>query len=93
MALIKSYYQPQFEITINDCYWKIETENGIQGGKEKIRVRINCFKNKAIADTNENKYYDYDFEFSPDLISSTNFIAQAYIYAKTLPFFSDAIDA
>lgn len=93
MALIKSYYQPQFQITIENCYWKIEIDNGIQGGKENLRVRMNCFKNKSIADTNQNKYADFDFEFVPDLNSSINFIAQAYDYAKTLPEFVGAIDA
>jgi len=93
MALIKSYYQPQFKITIPDCYWKIELENGIIGGKENLKVRLNCFENKAIADTNQNKYSDFDFTFVPDLNSTVNFIAQAYGYAKTLPEFVDAVDA
>jgi len=87
-----NYYNSQFQITINDCYWKIEVENGINGGKEKLHVRVNCFKNKEIADTNQDKYSDFDFEFIPDLNYGVNFIAQAYVYAKTLPFFSTAID-
>lgn len=93
MALQMNYHQPQFQITIQNCYWKIELDNGIQGGKEKLRTRINCFKNKVVADTNQDKYSDYDFEFVPDLNSELNFIAQAYVYAKTLPFFATAIDA
>ena len=93
MALIKDYYQSQFEITIAGCYWKVEVDNGIQGGKEKLRCRLNCFKNQSIADTNQNKYADFDFEFVPDLGSADNFIKQAYIYAKTLPEFSGAVDA
>jgi hypothetical protein len=92
MALLKDYYQSQFEITIADCYWKVEVDNGIMGGKTKLRCRINCFKNEAIADTNQNKYADFDFEFVPDLNSADNFIKQAYIYAKTLPEFSGAVD-
>jgi len=93
MALQMNYYNPQFQFTIDNCYWKIEVENGITGGKEKLRARINCFKNKDVADTNQNKYSDYDFDFVPDLNSAENFIAQAYVYAKTLPFFSTAVDA
>ena len=93
MGLLKDYYQPQFEITIPNCYWKVEVDNGIQGGREKIHVRLNCFKNKAVADTNRNKFSDFDFEFTPDLYSGVNFIAQAYDYAKTLPQFAGAIDA
>lgn len=93
MALIMDYYQPQFQITITACYWKLELDNGIQGGKEKMRCRISCYKNKEIADTNENKYADYDFEFIPDLLSDVNFIEHAYDVAKTLPFFAGAVDA
>jgi hypothetical protein len=68
-------------------------ENGIVGGKDKIKVRLNCFKDKNVADTNRNKYADFDFQFVPDLNSPNNFIAQAYLYAKTLPQFTGAIDA
>ena len=93
MALIKDYYQPQYEVTIAGCYWKIEVDNGIWGGKTKLRARLNCFKNQSVADTNENKYADFDFEFVPNLTSGDNFIAQAYVYAKTLPEFAGAIDA
>lgn len=93
MALIKDYYQSQFEITIQDCYWKVEVDNGIQGGKTKLHCRLNCFKNQSIADTNDNKYSDFDFEFIPDLNSADNFIKQAYIYVKSLPEFDGAIDA
>lgn len=94
MALIMNYYQPQYEITIAGCYWKIEVDNGIQGGKIKLRVRLNCFKDKATADTNQGKYSDFDFEFTPNLSAGVdNFIAQAYEYVKTLPEFSTAVDA
>jgi hypothetical protein len=92
MALQKDYYQSQYEITIADCYWKVELFNGIVGGKDKLRVRLNCFKNKTVADTNINKYADFDFEFVPDLNSADNFIKQAYVYAKTLPEFANAVD-
>lgn len=94
MALIKDYHENRFEITIPNCYWKIETDMGIMGGKNKIRVRMNCFKTKEIADTNENKYCDFDFEFTPNLSEdSPNLLAQAYAYAKTLPEFIGAVDA
>jgi len=93
MALIKEYHNDQFNLTIADCYWKIELENGVTGGKEKLRVRMNCFKDKALADTNQNKFKDFDFQFVPDLASADNFLAQAYTYAKTLPEFTGAVDA
>jgi hypothetical protein len=94
MALTMDFYQPQYEVTIAGCYWKIEVDRGIEGGKTKIRARMNCFKDKATADTNQNKYSDFDFDFVPDLsVGAANFIAQAYAYAKTLPEFATAIDA
>jgi len=86
------YHESRFDITFSNCYWKIEIDNGIQGGKTKLRARLNCFKDKATADTNLGKYCDYDLEFPPNLDSRDNFIAQAYNYAKTLPFFFGAID-
>jgi len=94
MALIKDYYNPQFNLTVAGCYWKIEVDNGIQGGKEKLNVRMNCFKTKEIADTNQDKYMDFDFQFTPDLTDTApNFIAQAYTFVKTLPEFTTAVDA
>jgi hypothetical protein len=93
MALLKDYYNSQFEVTVSNAYWKVEVDNGIVGGKTKLRCRLNCFKNQSIADTNQNKYADFDFEFVPDLNSADNFIKQAYVYAKTLPEFSGAVDA
>lgn len=93
MALLKDYYNEQFEVTVPNAYWKVEVNVGIQGGKNKLHCRLNCFKNQSIADTNENKYADFDFDFIPDLNSADNFIKQAYEYAKTLPEFSGAIDA
>ena len=48
MALIKDYYQPQYQVTIAGCYWKIEVDNGIWGGKTKLHARLNCFKNQSI---------------------------------------------
>jgi hypothetical protein len=95
MGLISSYYNRQFDLTITDCYWKIEPIDGIIGGKENLRVRISCYKNKDVADSSNNiyKYSDFIFQFVPDLNSTYNFIAQAYIFAKSLPEFSDAVDA
>ena len=71
-----------------------EVDAGIRGGKTMLRARMNCYKDKAAADTNSNKYSDFDFDFVPNLTAGAdNFIAQAYTYAKTLPEFSTAIDA
>jgi hypothetical protein len=92
MALQKDYYQPRYEITIQNCYWKIAIDDGITGGKEKLSVRMLCYKNKDVADTNSGEYTGYSFEFIPDMGSELNFIAQAYNQAKTLPEFSGALD-
>jgi len=89
MGLINNYYQPKFEMTIADCYWKI---GEISGSKEMLKVRLNCYKNKTVADTNQNKYADFDLRFVPDLNSPNNFIKQAYAFVKTLPEFSGATD-
>lgn len=93
MALLKNFHNEQYDVTIANAYWKVEVETGIVGGKNKLRVRMACFKNKTIADTNQDKLGDFDFEFTPDLNSANNFIAQAYLYARTLPEFAGSIDA
>jgi hypothetical protein len=92
MALLKDFYEPLYQMTFSDCYWKIDTENGITGGKTMLRIRFHCYKDKAAADTNAGKYGYFDTEFIPNLDSRDNFIAQAYNYAKTLPFFIGSID-
>ena len=53
---------------------------------------MNCFKDREIANTNQNKFKDFDFQFVPDLESVDNFLTQAYAYAKTLPEFTEAVD-
>lgn len=93
MALLKDYYCAQSGVTISNAYWKVDAENGIIGGKLRLHVKMNCFKNKSTANTNTSKLADFDFLFMPNLYSITNFIAQAYLYAKTLPQFFGAIDA
>jgi hypothetical protein len=93
MALQKDYYDKRLEVIKSNCYWKISpTDDGINGGKESLRVRVLCYKDKATADINSREYSGYNFEFTPDLESADNFIAQAYIYLKTLPAFSTATD-
>jgi hypothetical protein len=92
MAFLKDYYNEKFGVTIPKCYWKIKIENGIVGGKTNLRVKMNCFRNKKVADTNNDSLCDFDFDFIPDLRSKDNFIVQAYIYAKKLPQFKGAVD-
>jgi len=92
MALQKDYYVARYDITKAECYWKVSIDDGIQGGKTLLRCRMLCYADKASADTNSGEYGGFDFEFVPDLESANNFIAQSYIYAKTLPEFSGAVD-
>lgn len=92
MALLMEHKISNLDVIVPNCYWKIEN-NGIVGDKNKINVRISCYKNKIIADTNSNKLSDFDFSFIPELYSGVNFIAQAYEHAKKLPFFKNAVDA
>lgn len=92
MALQKDYYIARFEVTKSNCYWKIDVNNGITGGKNLIRGRLFCYKDQATASTNSGEYTAFDFEFTPDLESADNFIKQAYLHLKTLPEFSDAQD-
>jgi len=92
MALKADYYDKRLDVTKGDCYWKIAKEDGINGGKELLHVRIICYKNKAIADTNSNEYGQIDFEFKPELNSFDNFLTQAYNFQKNTPTFSGAVD-
>jgi hypothetical protein len=92
MALQNDYYVARFEVTKSDCYWKVAIEGGIEGGKNSLTCRMLCYKDQATADTNSNEWGGFTFEFTPDLESADNFIKQAYVYAKTLPEFSGALD-
>ena len=92
MALQKDYYVAKYDITKSDCYWKVEQEFGIQGGKTLLRCRMLCYPDQATADINAGEYAGFQFEFVPDMESADNFIKQAYDHAKTLPEFSGAVD-
>ena len=92
MALQMDYYVSRFEVTKEDCYWKIAIDNGINGGKTELNCRILCYKDQATADTNSSEWGGVNFSFIPDLESEYNFLAQAYIYAKTLAQFTSSTD-
>jgi hypothetical protein len=92
MALQKDYYVARYDVTKTNCYWKVAVESGINGGKTLLRCRMLSYANQTEADTNSGDYGGFNFEFTPDLESADNFIKQAYVYAKTLPEFSAAID-
>jgi hypothetical protein len=92
MAILKDYYNDQFDLTIPNSYWKIETGNGLMGDKTRLNIRMSCYKTKEMADNDEKRLDGFGFSFVPDLTSSENFITQAYTYAKTLDKFQGAVD-
>lgn len=93
MALTADFYHPIYNITISNCYWKIDPRAGLEGGKERLSVKIICYKDKANADINSNQFWTLAFTFVPDLGSSDNFLAQAYAQAKAiLPELAGASD-
>lgn len=93
MALQKDYQDDRLDITIPNCYWKIATKYGINGGKTLIKGKLLCYKDKTHADTDMDEYGNIEFEFVPALEGGINFISQAYGHIKTsIPEFSGAID-
>jgi len=88
MALQKSYYEPNLEVEVPDCYWKITR---LRGDKKKIEFNLGVFRNKERADAGII-IDEFLYEFAPDLESSDNFIAQAYNRLKTLPEFESSED-
>ena len=92
MALQKDYYVAKYDVTKTNCYWKVAIESGIEGGKTSLRCHMLCYADQTAADTNSGEYAGFNFEFVPNMVSTDNFIKQAYDYAKTLPEFSGAVD-
>jgi len=92
MALQKDFYDRVTDTTYTDSYWKIGVDGGITGGKTMIYVKILCYENKEVGDTNSNEITQLDFEFIPDLGAGFDFFAQAYNFIKESPFFEGAID-
>jgi hypothetical protein len=66
-----------------DSYIKVEK---IAGGKELLEVAVGYYTTAGGIQIKEEKFF-----FAP-LLSSVNFIKQAYLHLKTLPEFADAID-
>ena len=94
MAIQMNYYHPQLDTTIINAYWRINPNNGIIGGKNKINYTIEVFKNREMAyNDNFKTIKGFTFTFVPDLNNSApNFITQAYNHAKSLPLFNGSID-
>lgn len=89
MAIQCKYYDSNLEVEVKDCYWKITK---LEGNKQLLNVYVGVYKNKDKADANFPPINEFMFQFTPDLESELNFIAQAYNHLKTLPMFESAID-
>jgi len=92
MALQKDYINVLNQ-TIPNCYWKVGSEDGILGGKEKLDCKIYCYENKEQADLNQNELYIHEIEFRYDFNKAENIMMQIYEEIKGHVFFEDAIDA
>jgi hypothetical protein len=94
MALQINYYYPLIETTIYNAYWRINPKNGLVGGKDGINYVIEVYKNVDAAHVENSQPIDRQtFNFVPDITGGAdNFIAQAYLHAKSLPYFSGSLD-
>jgi len=94
MALQKNYYHKQLNIVINDVYWRINPDYGIEGGKNKISYIIEGYKDSNAAHQEGSLVIDkLNFSFIPDItFGSLNFIEQAYNHAKNQPNLKGSID-
>ena len=91
MAIIVSLVTLPSGLIKDNAYARID---GINGTKDQLSLTLNYYINqegfsegKAVL-----KQEQYDFEPSVEE-GSDNFIKQGYEYLKTLPSFSEAIDA
>ena len=85
MALKKSIVKMVYgvEVAFNEAYIEVVSIDG----KTDIGIGISIFSNstKKVVLNRSREYFKPDF-------TSTNFIAQAYEYLKTLDEYSDAVD-
>ena len=89
MALQLNYTYAPFNTTYNNSYWRINTRNGITGGKNGFHYNIEMFINADHANSKDARPIDsYRGNFISNLNSGLNIIAEAYNHAKTLPKFS-----
>ncbi|PSB82547.1 hypothetical protein C5F61_00110 [Photobacterium damselae subsp. damselae] len=90
MAIKKDFEKPIEGTTkttlFQGAYWVIG-ENGINGGKDDLLIRMNILEQKnapAIIGI-------FAFSFKPDP-NGINYHEQAYEHLKTLDYFKDAVD-
>ena len=94
MALQMNYRHPSLDVLIYNAYWRINPNNGIVGGKNKITYTIEVFKNADLAHAkNPHQIQKFSYSFVPDLKDNAlNFIKQAYNHAKTQALFTGSVD-
>ena len=94
MALQMNYYYSLIGTTIYNAYWRINTKNGLVGGKDSMNYVIEAFKDANAAQAeNPEAIYRMTYLFVPDITDGAeNFIAQAYLHAKSLPYFTGSVD-
>lgn len=74
------------EVEHKKAYWCITT---FDGDKSRISFRVDVFEDV----TKTRRLFGYMHEFTPSIEDGAkNFVAQAYLYLKTLPEFAGAID-
>jgi len=93
MALKKSFSETNSymngKLESANCYWKVTSVNG---SKNKVSASVSVM---AMVDGQiSNQIASREYSFAPSVEDgSKNFIAQAYEHIKSLPEFSDAVDA
>lgn len=94
MALQMNYYYSLIGTTIYNAYWRINTKNGLVGGKDSMNYVIEAFKDANAAHAeNPQAIYRETYSFVPDITDGAdNFIKQAYLHAKSLPYFTGSVD-
>ena len=94
MALQMNYHHPSLDVLVYNAYWRINPNDGIAGGKNKLTYTIDVFKSADLAHAkNPHQIQKFSFSFVPDVKDGAlNFVKQAYAHAKTLPMFSGSID-
>ena len=94
MALQQNYYSSKFDVMMYNAYWRINTKNGLVGGKDTINYVIEAFKNISASHVENAEVIERQTHlFVPDISGgANNFIAQAYLHAKSLPYFSGSVD-
>jgi hypothetical protein len=94
MALQMNYFHPLTETTVYNAYWRINPKNGLVGGKNEMTYVIEVFLNENVSHVQDAQAIERVVNsFIPDInVGAVNFIAQAYLHAKTLPYFSGSVD-